>query len=102
MADAGAAGRPVRLAAVVHGSVQGVGFRYLTARKARELRLDGSAVNRADGTVEVVAEGPETAVRQLLEWLESGRAPGRAPGRVSGVDAAFGPPAGCPHGFRAG
>lgn len=98
MADAGAAGRPVRLAAVVHGSVQGVGFRYLTARMARELRLDGSAVNRADGTVEVVAEGPETAVRQLLEWLESGR----APGRVCGVDAAFGPPAGCPHGFRAG
>ncbi|PYI64355.1 acylphosphatase [Arthrobacter livingstonensis] len=88
----------VRLTAVVHGTVQGVGFRYLTARKARELSLAGRAVNRADGTVEVVAEGPDSTVRQLLDWLESDE----APGRVSAVDAAFGPAAGGLGGFHSG
>ncbi|WP_287931066.1 acylphosphatase [Arthrobacter sp.] len=97
MAQADGAGGSVRLAAVVHGTVQGVGFRYLTARKARELRLAGSAVNRADGTVEVVAEGPEHAVRMLLGWLESDR----APGLVTAVDATVGPANGRLHGFQA-
>ncbi|NVM98280.1 acylphosphatase [Arthrobacter sp. SDTb3-6] len=98
MAHSGEHTEAVRLAAVVHGTVQGVGFRYLTARKARGLQLAGSAVNRADGTVDVVVEGPETAVRQLLEWLESDR----APGRVSALDATFGPATGRLHGFEAG
>ena len=88
----------VRLTALVHGMVQGVGFRYLTARKAQELMLAGGAVNRADGTVEVVAEGPDDTVRLLLDWLQSPR----APGRVSAVDATFGPATGGLHGFHTG
>lgn len=89
---------PVRLTAVVHGMVQGVGFRWLTARKAAQLQLDGNAVNRADGTVEVVAEGPEPDVRQLLDWLESDS----APGMVSRVEAEITPATGGLHGFHTG
>lgn len=98
MTHGGAARESVRLTVIVHGMVQGVGFRYLTARKAQELLLAGHAVNRSDGTVEVVAEGPGDAVRLLLDWLKSSD----APGRVSAVDAAFGPATGGLRGFRTG
>jgi len=58
--------------AVVSGSVQGVGFRYWTARKADGLELAGYARNLFDGTVEVEAEGPEVAVDALMELLWAG------------------------------
>jgi acylphosphatase len=61
-----------RMHAVVTGTVQGVGFRYWTARKADVLELAGYARNLFDGTVEVEAEGPETAVDALMEMLWSG------------------------------
>ena len=57
---------------IVHGVVQGVGFRYFTAREAERYQLRGHARNLADGTVEVVACGPETGVNKLLKWLETG------------------------------
>ena len=71
----------VRLTAWVRGRVQGVGFRWWTRARARELGLVGTATNLDDGRVEVVAEGPENACRQLLELLIG---PG-SPGRVDGV-----------------
>jgi acylphosphatase len=58
--------------AVVSGSVQGVGFRYWTARRADRLELGGYARNLYDGTVEVEAEGPEIAVDALMVMLWSG------------------------------
>jgi acylphosphatase len=67
----------VRLTAFVKGDVQGVGFRWWTRARALELGLRGSATNLDDGRVEVVAEGPEAAARQLLDLLGSGSAPGR-------------------------
>lgn len=66
-----------RLTASINGTVQGVGFRYYTREKARQLALTGVASNRTDGSVLVVAEGLETAVRSLAEWLNSAGAPGR-------------------------
>jgi acylphosphatase len=66
-----------RLTAVVRGHVQGVGFRWWTRHRAAELALAGYARNLPDGTVEVVAEGPRSACRQLLELLRSEHAPGR-------------------------
>ena len=71
--------RPVRLTAFVKGAVQGVGFRWWTRARALELGLVGSASNLADGRVEVVAEGSETACQQLLALLPGG------PGRVDFV-----------------
>ena len=61
-----------RVHAVVSGSVQGVGFRYWTARKADGLELVGYARNLFDGTVEVEAEGPSEAVDALVTFLRSG------------------------------
>jgi acylphosphatase len=60
--------------AIVHGYVQGVGFRYFTVRRANLLGLKGYVRNRRDGTVEAVAEGPRELVDQLLEDLRRGPA----------------------------
>jgi len=57
---------------VVHGDVQGVGFRDFVERRARELSLAGSVRNRHDGTVEVVAEGPRNLLDRLLQNLRDG------------------------------
>ena len=75
-----------RLHAVVHGDVQGVGFRYFVQRRAEEMGLAGWVRNRPDGGVEVVAEGSRTALRRLLELL--GKGPGLAD--VDRVDAEWG------------
>lgn len=72
-----AARRPAQLTAIVHGQVQGVGFRWWTRHRAAELDLAGYARNRPDGTVEVVAEGPRPACSRLLEQLRSEQTPGR-------------------------
>ncbi|OIH93298.1 hypothetical protein BIU97_11260 [Curtobacterium sp. MCBA15_009] len=61
-----------RMHAVVSGTVQGVGFRWWTARKADALELVGYARNLWDGTVEVEAEGPSPAVEALMGWLRTG------------------------------
>jgi len=53
-----------------------VGFRWWTRARALELGLAGSARNLPDGRVEVVAEGPESAMRALLDQLRGGTAPG--------------------------
>ena len=73
----------VRLVATVTGEVQGVGFRYRTRQQAEQLGLVGSATNRPDGSVLVVAAGPSSSVDQFLKWLNSGD----TPGRVENVDA---------------
>jgi len=61
-----------QLRAVVHGEVQGVGFRYWARRRARELGITGYVRNRWDGTVEVVAEGPEASLQHFLNQLKRG------------------------------
>lgn len=61
-----------RLHAIVHGYVQGVGFRAATQRRAADLRLTGWVRNRWDGTVEVVAEGPQAALDDLKRFLRNG------------------------------
>jgi acylphosphatase len=74
----------VRVTAWVSGQVQGVGYRAFVGREAGRRHLAGSATNLSDGRVEVVAVGPATAVRALVDEL-SGAA---APGRVTGVEVA--------------
>lgn len=65
------------MTAWVDGSVQGVGFRWWTRCRARELGLAGYAANLSDGRVEVVAEGRRDACDTLLAVLRSGDTPGR-------------------------
>ncbi|MGE0483681.1 MAG: carbamoyltransferase HypF [Gammaproteobacteria bacterium] len=57
-----------RLHIVVHGAVQGVGFRPHVCRLARALALDGWVRNRAD-TVEIEAQG--AAAGELLARLQA-------------------------------
>jgi DNA ligase D-like protein (predicted 3'-phosphoesterase) len=56
----------------VRGTVQNVGFRDATLRRARELGVMGWVRNEQDGSVAVHAEGPETAVDELMSFLGSG------------------------------
>ncbi|YCH10035.1 acylphosphatase [Arthrobacter sp. alpha11c] len=67
----------LRVTARITGVVQGVGFRYWTARKADELMLKGTVRNNRDGSVQVVAEGSVADAEALVSWLHSPRAPGR-------------------------
>jgi len=59
---------------VVRGRVQGVGYRYFVLRHAEELGVAGFARNQADGSVEVVAEGSDTALAKLEGLLREGPA----------------------------
>ena len=71
-----------RINLVVRGRVQGVYFRASAQREARRLGLTGWVKNRGDGSVEVLAEGEEDAIRELYGWAQKG--PGAA--RVDRVD----------------
>ncbi|HEY8172062.1 MAG TPA: acylphosphatase [Dehalococcoidia bacterium] len=62
-----------RLTAVVMGRVQGVGFREFVRYEAASRALAGYVRNSDDGQgVEVVAEGDEAALSDLLEALHRG------------------------------
>jgi acylphosphatase len=61
-----------RLTASVYGRVQGVYFRHYTSLEANRLGLTGWVHNEADGSVGVVAEGPEDSLRRLLDFLRLG------------------------------
>lgn len=61
-----------RLHAIVHGDVQGVGFRYFVQRKAQQLGLSGWVRNNDDGTVELVAEGNRRQLEDLKRIVEEG------------------------------
>jgi len=60
------------LHALVSGTVQGVGYRAWTRKKARELGLTGFVRNLPDGRVEVYAEGEEEKLKELLAELHKG------------------------------
>lgn len=64
----------MRMTAMVSGQVQGVGYRAFVQAHARNLNLSGYAENLADGRVEVVAEGEEAALGDLLLRLKQGPA----------------------------
>ena len=47
-------------------------YRDFAQRKARGLRLRGTVENKDDGSVVVVAQGPEKDLRRLVEHLREG------------------------------
>ena len=62
----------IRRRVLVHGRVQGVGFRYSVARAAQSRGAAGWASNRPDGTVEAVFEGEPEAVESLVRFCRDG------------------------------
>ncbi len=63
---------PYRMTVWVAGDVQGVGYRAYARRRAQMLGLRGFARNLADGSAQVVAEGPRDLLEQLLVELRRG------------------------------
>jgi acylphosphatase len=59
---------------IVHGRVQGVGFRHYTRVNAQQMELTGWVRNRADGTVEVWAEGPKPTLEDFISVVREGPA----------------------------
>ena len=61
--------REMQLFVLISGKVQGVGFRNFTQRNARQLGINGYAMNLANGKVEVVAEGDKLHLDELIKIL---------------------------------
>lgn len=72
-----------RVGLKMYGRVQGVFFRDSSQRKAKELNLTGWVKNEPDGTVQIVAEGEEKDLNELIKWCRAG---GTEYGRVDKVD----------------
>lgn len=56
----------------VSGIVQGVGYRYFIARAADSFGLTGYAENLFNGDVEIVAEGREEFLNELIKIAKTG------------------------------
>jgi acylphosphatase len=70
---------------IVSGRVQGVFFRAAAKDKARQLGLKGFARNLGNGDVEVIAQGDENKLRELLQFCQKGP-PGA---NVEGIDIEY-------------
>jgi acylphosphatase len=68
------------------GVVQGVYFRQNTLAKARELGLRGFVRNLPDGRVEIVCEGSQEGIDNMIAWCRKG--PREA--RVQSLDIQWG------------
>ncbi|NOU48780.1 MAG: acylphosphatase [Bacteroidales bacterium] len=58
----------------VSGRVQGVGFRYYTVEKARELSVTGYVQNSNDGSVLIEAEAENEPLNEFVQWCRKGPA----------------------------
>lgn len=57
---------------IVHGRVQGVGFRYFVQHVGQRLGLTGNVRNCPDSTVEIVAQGSEMKIDEFIKQVEKG------------------------------
>ena len=57
---------------IVHGVVQGVGFRWSMATEARRHGVHGWVRNTFDGTVEAHVEGEQPDVDAVVRWAHEG------------------------------
>ncbi|MEZ5315252.1 MAG: acylphosphatase [Chlamydiales bacterium] len=58
------------LHSIVHGRVQGVGFRRLILHYAEKYLLRGITRNLSDGTVEICAQGSQKSLELFLQDLK--------------------------------
>ena len=56
---------------IVSGLVQGVGFRYYTERIALSMQIKGWVRNLPDDTVEIVAQGTESALLAFIQEIKN-------------------------------
>ncbi|RLE22862.1 MAG: acylphosphatase [Acidobacteria bacterium] len=61
-----------RIHLIVHGRVQGVGFRWFTATVAARYNIHGFVRNCINGSVEIDAEGPSARLQSFLSEIRRG------------------------------
>lgn len=61
-----------RSTVIVRGRVQGVSFRYHTARAAVRHQVSGWVANLSDGSVKACFEGESDDVEAMVEWCRRG------------------------------
>lgn len=61
----------IRIKYIIHGQVQGVGFRRRAKQLAVGLHLIGSVRNLPSGAVELIVQGSLEKIRLLIESLKS-------------------------------
>ena len=61
-----------RVHLIISGIVQGVFFRSTSRSQALHLGLTGWVKNRADGKVEIVAEGEQDVLDRFIQWCHEG------------------------------
>jgi len=71
---------------LVHGRVQGVGYREGLRREALACGLAGWVRNRRDGSVEALLQGESGAVERVVAWARRGPPAARVD-RVDGQPA---------------
>ena len=70
----------------IRGRVQGVGFRWWANGEARYLNLSGHAENKADGSVEIRAQGEDEAVGRMIRLTLEDPTTTARPGRIEDYD----------------
>lgn len=61
----------IELHIIFKGKVQGVGFRWTILDHAEKFKLTGTTKNLKDGTVEVFAQGPQEALEEFFDEIQS-------------------------------
>ncbi len=61
-----------RIHCFISGRVQGVAYRAYTQREAMQLGFTGWVRNCPDSRVELVAEGEQASLQQLVRWCRQG------------------------------
>ncbi len=61
-----------RVRVIVHGRVQGVGFRAACQAEATAAGVRGWVRNKWDGSVEALFEGSTEAVDRMIRWCHRG------------------------------
>tara|TARA_Y100000034_G_scaffold42584_1_gene52142 strand:+ start:10771 stop:11124 length:354 start_codon:yes stop_codon:yes gene_type:complete len=69
----------------VKGRVQGVGFRFMTGKKCRDLKLRGWVSNQEGGDVLILVQGEKSHIESLIFYLKT--SPGIS--HVQEVDYSF-------------
>ena len=67
---------------IYSGRVQGVGFRAAMRQIAAGFEVTGWVKNRPDGSIELLADGEEESIKEIISWAHHG--PSAA--RVDDVD----------------
>ena len=73
---------------VIHGRVQGVGFRFSMIDAARDAGVVGWVRNRYDGAVEAFVQGDAAAVERVVGWSRRGP-PGAYVTEIETTDSAL-------------